>query len=95
MKIPNKIKVSGQVYKITISDSLAVRGKDTLGTTNVYLNNQIWLDSRQSPTQLESTFIHEILEIIIALNKLDINEQGICILETNLYQVLKDNKLLK
>lgn len=95
MKLPSKLKIGGHIYPVTIQDRLKNAGTDKLGSSNVYYEIGIWLESRQTQTQLESTLIHEILEIINSLNKLGLDEHTICVLETNLYQVLRDNNLLK
>lgn len=95
MKIPKKLKIGGHIYPIKIWDRIKESGTDRLGSSNVYTNLGIWLDNKQSPTQLESTLIHEIIELINSLNKLDFTEHQVCVLETNLYQIFKDNNLLK
>ena len=93
MKIPQKLKIAGQIYEIIERDRNEKDGTDNLGTSRPY-RNKIWIDSSQPQSQKESTFLHEIIEIINSLYRLELKESGICTLETALYQVLKDNKLL-
>ena len=94
MKIPKKLKIGGHWYKIILQNRAEQGGSDKLGTSLVY-KNTIFLDNSASETHQESTFLHEILEIISVLNKMDLTETQICVFETGLYQVLMDNRLLK
>ena len=95
MIIPKEIKVGGHIYPIVFEDRERESGKVALGTTNVYSGMKIWIDTKQDITQQESTLIHEFIEIINSLNGLDLSEHIIRVLETSLYQILKDNDLLK
>lgn len=94
MKIPKQLKIGGHIYKVILHDRMEKGGSDKLGTSYVY-KNRIFLDNKVSPSQLESTLLHEILEVINSLNNIGATEEKICQFETGLYQVLKDNKLLK
>ena len=93
MKIPKKLKIGGQIYRVIERDRNEKDGTDNLATSKPY-RNKIWIDNSQPQSQKESTFLHEIIEIINSLYKLEFKESDICTLETALYQVLKDNKLL-
>lgn len=95
MKIPKKIKVGGHIYKVILRNRNENDGASELGTANIYNKLKIWLDTGQASSQLESTLLHEIIEIVNALNKIGLTEEKICQLETGLYQVFSDNKLLK
>ena len=94
MKIPKTVKIGGHIYDVAIQAREKENGVNKLGSSSVY-QNKIWLTNEQPQSQMESTFFHEIIEVISALNKLELSEDKICILENQLYQVLKDNNLLK
>ena len=94
MIIPKKLKIAGQIYDIILRDRNKNDGITALGSED-YSWNKIWLNKNQCRQELESTFLHEIIEAINGLNKLDLNETQIRVFETMLYQVLTDNKLLK
>ena len=95
MKIPKKVKIGGHWYKVLLRKNRERQdGSSSLGSENSRFNN-IWIDGNQAITQQESTLLHEIIEAINYLNHLSLGEKEISVLETNLYQVLKDNKLLK
>lgn len=95
MKIPKKLKIGGHIYPIKVEDRVAKGGIDKCGTSNVYSKMGIWIDSTIGKSQQESTLIHEIIEILNSNNNIELTETQICVLEAGLYQVLKDNKLLK
>ena len=97
MKIPKEIRVGGIDYKIEhVKESL-----DGINSEAVYAGRVMFkehkillLDSYPSEKQFK-TLLHEIIHIIDEDLKIGIDEENICRLETGLYQVLKDNKLLK
>ena len=95
MKIPKTLKIGGHIYKIIIRNKRIKDADTRLGSVDVYANHIfINRDGIQAQSQQESTLLHEIIEAISELNKLKFAEEQICILETGLYQVLKDNKLI-
>ena len=94
MKIPNKIKILGYDYEVIFRNRGNDDGSDNAGTHSSR-SQKIWIDSDQSQQQQESTFLHEILEALNYALQLEITHKGICSLEAGLYQVLKDNNLLK
>lgn len=95
MKIPNKIKILGYDYEVVFrEDRLKSDGVDNPGT-HCSRFQKIWIDKNQNQQQQESTFIHEILEAISYSLELQLPHNIISSLETALYQVLKDNDLLK
>ena len=95
MNIPKKLKAYGHIYDIVFHDRECVGGTSSLGTTNVYKKLKIWIDNTMGKSQQESTLLHEIIEIISSLNSMSLNESQVCQLETGLYQILRDNNLLK
>ena len=94
MKIPKKIKIGGHIFDIHIEDRSKNGVDDKLGSCNA-AQNTIWLDTSQSQTQLESTLLHEIIEAIDWQQQLELDHKTISQLENALYQVLRDNDLLK
>lgn len=95
MKIPKKLKIGGQLFDIIIRNQRKDNGDMRLGCSDIYAN-RIFINRQeaQSSTQEESTFIHEIIEVISLFNELKFTHEQISCLETSLYQVLKDNKLI-
>lgn len=89
MQIPKTIKIGGYTYEV-IEDNANLNGRGGSGQHDA-MDQKIWIDSTQHQEQKESTLLHEIIEAINSLNNLELNHQQICALETNLYQVLKDN----
>lgn len=57
------------------------------------VGSKMYINSRSSKGQQESTLLHEIIEHINSSGDLQMNHSQISILESMLYQVLKDNKL--
>ena len=95
MKIPKKLKIGGHWIKIKkVNNRMKQHGDGKMGTSFMW-NNTIWLDTDAAIQQQESTLIHEILEMIKMMNDLSFDHKELCVLETALYQVLNDNKLLK
>lgn len=95
MKIPKTLKIGGHIYKVILRDRMKNDGADELGTANIFTHQKIWINKCQQNSQIESTLFHEIIEVINALHKLNLSETVICSLETGLYQVLSDNRLLR
>jgi hypothetical protein len=84
MKIPSKLKIGGHVFRVVVKEM------SECGLTKRTLN-EIWIANDLSQTQKEVTLIHEILH---AIN----GEQDHKLLDSfseQIYQVLKDNNLLK
>lgn len=96
MKIPDTLKIGGQIYTIIKSDRCNDNGIAQIGTHDG-TRLKIWIDtcSEIPQTMQESILIHEILESINYLNELDLSHTQLEVLEHNLYQVLKDNMLLR
>jgi len=89
--IPETLKIFGHNYIVRMHDD-GVLGNNNLGT---FLGRQteILINRRQSKTQMESTLLHEIIEVINSHQGLGLKHKQINRLETGLYQVLKDNEL--
>ncbi len=96
MKIPDKIKIGGIEYKIEFINEIKddIHNSEFIGRV-IYRENKILiLDSYQTERQFR-VMLHEIIHVLDEDYKLGISEENLCRLEAGLYQVLKDNKLLK
>lgn len=91
MNIPDKIKIGGHIYKCKLDSKLA-RDHDANGMS-CGNDLEIVIDSTLPVQNQESTLLHEILEQINYRYELGLSHDKITILETALYQVLKDNEL--
>ena len=92
IKIPKKLKILGYDFEIILKDLLRDSASNKNGSA--FLEEQkIWIDNNQNEEQQKSTFLHEIIEVINMANDLKFTHQQICVLETSLYQILKDNFL--
>lgn len=95
MNIPKKVKVGAHSYKVSFEKDLSTNHA-VMGQSR-HAKGQIVLDTEQMQTQLEDTFIHEILHAIQFqcnfLNTRDgqVEEDAIARLAPALLQVIKDN----
>ena len=98
MKIPKQIIIGPHIYKVTFEKGLDYN-HNALGQSR-HTKGQIVLEPEQSTTQLEDSFIHEMLHCIDAQVKFasttkSVAEDSIRRLSPMLLQVLKENNLLK
>ncbi len=94
MQIPDKIKIGGFDYEIVKINREEESGTNNPGSHSAQFQ-KIWVDTHTLQSQQERVLLHEIIEAVNYYNELDLSHTQICVLEYNLYQVLKDNKLLK
>src|SRR3990167_5111278 len=100
MKIPKKLKIAGFNYKITHNKQVADHSSTFASTINAQQEINVGLGF---PIQKqEQTFLHEILHAVWfcyglkeAGFKNEQEEHIVDALSNGLYQVLKDNKLIK
>ncbi len=103
MNIPKSIKVGGHTYSVELTKTKDTeKGKHHWGIT--YLEEKrILLDKEMPVTQIEETFLHEILHICMHQSrisydiedKIELSEEQIVMrLTIPLYQILKENNLL-
>jgi hypothetical protein len=85
--IPSKLVVLGHDFHVVETDSIEELGLMDLGSSTIYLS------TKQTDSQKESTLIHEILEAIDALLELGLTHTQICSLESSIYQIYQANKL--
>ena len=96
MKIPKKLKIGNVTY--TISQLLEDQKDDYYGTGS-FKYQWIKIDFKQlSKDHIGETFLHEIIHQILDQHKFvdeSRDEKLVSTLASGLYQVLKDNSLLK
>lgn len=88
MIIPKKLKIGGHEYKVIVSTENL--GADDYGELDMETNT-ISISPRIPQTNKESTLIHEIMHAI----NTTLDHELLDSLSEQLYQVLKDNNLLK
>ena len=100
MKIPKKIKVGGHIYDVDTNYFFKERF-DRCGSSD-HQQKEIKItkiDTGGRPrhiSDVEVTFIHELLHCVDEVyNANSLEEKSVSVLAEGLYQVLKDNKLLK
>lgn len=89
MKIPKRLKIGGHIYDVVELDEVSKDG-NTAGECEID-KLEIRLRKGQKQTAKEATLFHEIIH---ALNW-EFEEKEVEFLAQAIYQVLKDNKLLK
>ena len=92
MKIPNKVKIGGHLYKVEFDKTPKEgtnRGQNCGGFNRA--NGVISINDNLIKSEKEETFIHEILH---GMNS-EFNETVLDSLAQQIYQVLKDNNLLR
>ena len=95
MKIPDKLKVAGHVYKV-VWDNGRLSESGFVGETDhnqdiIYLC-KCYPKKERAKSEIEETFLHEILHAIdVNYNNHALSEEETTRLATGLHQVLKDN----
>lgn len=89
MKLPEKIKIGGQEYKIELVDSLADSGSTTFTTQKILIN------SNQNSDRQKTALVHECVETLNELYDLNLSHQTIQTLEAGIFAILKDNNFIK
>ena len=95
MKIPDKVKVAGHVYKVEWNDEwLSNEGYIGYAFHNkllIYLC-KIFRGEKLSKTVIEENLLHEIIHTVDTnYNNHSLSEETVDRLSEGLYQVLKDN----
>jgi len=95
MKIPKKVKIGAYwwdvIYKdVVYSDSRECYGICEDDTFTITLSKS----KNKHRQNLEETFIHECLHAIEKSANMDLSEELITRLSTNIYGFLKDNKFI-
>lgn len=95
MKIPKNLKILGHNVEIVRVKNLEMtNGTNAIGAC-YFTENRIWVDTCAPEQQQEATLIHEIIEFIDRAMEIKLEHKQISCLESGLYQVLKDNHLLR
>lgn len=89
MEIPQELKIGGHIYKVRCKEGTG-SDMDVLGLCNSN-ENIITINAGAVQSQKEATLIHEILHAING----GLSEPIVHSLGEQLFQVLKDNDLLK
>lgn len=88
-KIPNSLKILGHDFKVIMLDDNETSNYGSMNPNT----NTIRVNKNKTQSQIESTFLHEIIEAINQSLEINLEHRQITALEAGLYQVLKDNKL--
>lgn len=92
MIIPDKIKIGGFAVSVEFEENLA-NDRNNIGEYHPRAQT-IKIDKMCSKQQREETFIHEILEAITSIYRIELDHKDLSILATVLHQVVKDNSFL-
>lgn len=84
MKIPKRLKIGGHIVTIRLSKDIEDNGFSDSQ------KNEIVLNANLPQSQLEATLIHEIFHFLNTTIKHDLLDS----LSEQIYQVLRDNKLI-
>ncbi len=92
MEIPDKLKICGFDYTVEVRklDDGSLFGMHILSECKILIADDI-----KTVQKTEHTFMHEIFHAVDIAIGTDLNEKQIGALSRALYQVLKDNNLLK
>lgn len=93
MKIPQTLKIGGINYQVIVENP-RMHGCNGVGSNNDGVAI-ITISNTANRQVQESTLFHEMIEAINGTNDLQLSHQTISTLETSLYQILRDNDLLK
>lgn len=96
MKLPDKVKIGGIIYDIELVDEIEdyIHNTEFCGRI-IFKKNKIRILKSYTFDRQFRTLLHEIIHALDEDLKIGFEENGICRLEAGLYQVLKDNNLLK
>ena len=93
MKIPKKLKIGGHSYEVKLVEARRAvhMNLDSAGSTSSHRNHVIEIDLNLAQTSKEQTLFHEIFHAINSELEHSLLES----LSQQLYQVFKDNDMLK
>jgi hypothetical protein len=102
MKIPKQLKIGGLIFKIKESQEIANQSQ-VWGSTH-FMQQKIFISPEETQQKKEHTLLHEILHACIWTSGIgdrirrfdkDLEEDIVNSVSNSLYQVLKDNKIIK
>jgi len=89
MKIPNRLNIDGEEWKVNL-----VETKHDLGTVNFGTMNLSTLEiNLDKDNRTDQTLLHELFHVIDKNNGLDLNEQQILSLSQGIYATIVNNDL--
>ena len=97
MKIPEKIKIGGHIYKVIFKDDMDDENMGVCRPSKL----KIFVDKNLPQSKQEETFIHEVLHAIFhqlgsfTVREQDEEEKMAQSVGHSLYQFLSENKFLK
>lgn len=97
MKIKDNYNIGGLNVKITKKNDIAFSTKleaiSKLGMCD-YDNKEIIIAIKRPQQMIELNLFHEIIEFINMHYNIELSHKQICLIESGLYQVLHDNKIV-
>lgn len=88
--LPDFLNIQGKTFSVEYRDEIVEDGKNFCGSSDI-AEQRIEISLRYPKEGQESTLLHEIIEVINGLNDLNLKHWQISVLETALWQVLKEN----
>ena len=94
VNLPKHVKIAG--YNYTVISEVGKRHERCADDPAAMTprTQMIWIDSKQSPDAQVSSLFHEILEALNYHYQLSLKHNILSVLETAIYQVLKDNNFI-
>jgi hypothetical protein len=97
MKIPQKVNIGGIIFNVNLISGKSgntLHERDYLGNID-YEKCIITADKDLNEQMVDITFMHEVMHGIANQYGVDLEEEDVERLARGIYQVLRDNKLLK
>ena len=93
MKLPKKLKIGGHIYEVKLVEAKRAvhMNLDSAGSTSSHKTHVIEIDQNLAQTSREQTLLHEIFHAING----ELEHALLESLSQQLYQVFKDNDMLK
>lgn len=95
MNLPETIKIGGFTYKVVYQEDREVQSGSSQ-PANCHLGfHKIWINKNQCDEEILASLLHEVLEAMKYHYDLGLVHKDLTILESTLFQVLKDNPIFK
>jgi hypothetical protein len=92
--LPTTLNIQGKTFAVLYKDKVMLNDQECCGIEDTF-DQYIEISTKYPIECQQSTLLHEIIEVINDLNELGLKHRQISALETGLWQVLKENGLLK
>jgi hypothetical protein len=92
--LPTTLNIQGKTFAVRYKDNVMLNDQECCGLEATF-EQYIEISTKYPIECQQSTLLHEIIEVINDLNELGLKHRQISALETGLWQVLKENGLLK